>query len=121
MAPSTIDLHTLVETDQAPPEQILANAMQLYAALPPAARTALLDTLRSPDPAAHTALTREIVRTVLAFQLKTRRDALIRDGNGGQMPDEAPLDLEEDAALGDEAVRLVKESRELRAAQRTGR
>lgn len=36
----------------------ITNALQLYAALPAQSRAATLEALRSPDPAAHTALVR---------------------------------------------------------------
>lgn len=121
MTSPTIDLRNLSEESHAPPEEIIASALALYAALPAPARTAALEALRSPDPAAHTELVREIARAVAAHQLQARRAAIIRAANGGVMPPEAPIDLAEDTAQGDEAVRLVKESRELRAGLRHGR
>lgn len=121
MVSPPFDWHALVEEDQAPPEQILANALEFYTAIPAPARAAALDALRSPDPGAHAALVREIMRTVIAFQLQTRRADLIRNANGGVMPPEEPIDLDEDEQLGQEAVRLVKESREYRAKLRRGR
>lgn len=50
-----------------------------------------------------------------ASQHEHRREALIRAAYGGELPPEEPLDVAEDAAAGEEAVRLVKESREYRA------
>jgi hypothetical protein len=110
-------LSDLTQADQASPEEILANALQLYAALPPAARAATLDALRSPDPAAYGSLVRELVRTILSFQLKQRREYIRDQVLRGALP--AVPDMSDEEA-GAEAVRLIEESRERRAAARGG-
>lgn len=114
-SPSSTDLHDLAQEDQAPAEQILANALQLYAAIPGPARAATLRALRATDPAAQPALAREVVRTIVAFQLQERRAAAIRNANGGTLPTAERFDAAEDEALGAEAVARIKASRERRA------
>lgn len=111
-AHSEPDVAELAREDNAPPEQIMASALALYAALPPAVRSATLDALRSPDPGARPALIDELVRTVVAHQLRQRRAAIRQRVAAGEVPALPELSEEE---MGAEAVRLVKESRERRA------
>lgn len=124
-SPLTTELHELASEEQAPAEQILANALELYAAIPSVARAATLRALRATAPEAHGDLAQEVSRAILAFRLQQRRAAAVRRierRSAAGTSEEAivstppaPLTLEEDAALGAEAVRLVKESRERRA------
>ncbi len=114
-APNNIDVRELAEEDQAPAEQILANALQLYAALPAQARAATLAALRSPDPAAHGRLIREVVRTILKVQLQEHRESMLRAAGSDDLPSESPVDLAADEAFGQETVELIKQSRERRA------
>jgi len=114
MASPSIDLRELAQEDHAPAEQILANALQFYAALPAEARQASLAAMRSADPAAHTRLVRELVRTVLKVQLEEQRDQMLRAAHGGELPPEAPLELEADEAYGQETMNLIRHAREQR-------
>ncbi len=103
----------LAHQEGASPEQIMASALALYAALPPTVRAATLEALRSPDPAAHAALTNELVRAVVVHEMRQRRAAIGQRVASGETPALPDLSDEE---MGAEAVRLVKESRQRRAA-----
>lgn len=103
----------LAREEGASPEQIMASALALYAALPPAVRSAAIDALRSPDPAAHSTLVNELVRAIVAHELRHRREVVRRRVAAGEIPELPNLSDDE---IGAEAVRLVKESRQRRAA-----
>jgi hypothetical protein len=108
-------LSDLAREQDASAEQIVASAVALYAALPPAVRSAMIDALRSPVPGAHATLINELVRTVVIHEMRQRREAVRERVNRGEIPALPDLSDEE---LGAEAVRLVKESRRRRAATR---
>lgn len=102
----------LAREENASPEQIMASALALYAALPPAVRSATIEALRSADPAAHATLVNELVRAVVVHELRNRRAGIRRRVAVGELSALPDLSDEE---MGAEAVRLVKESRERRA------
>ena len=100
----------LAREENATPEQIVASAVTLYAALPPVVRASLLDALRS---GAAGDLANELTRTAVIHEMRQRREAIrerIRRGELDGLPDLT------DEEMGEEAVCLVKESRRRRAA-----
>ncbi|HEX5724447.1 MAG TPA: hypothetical protein VFX98_03225 [Longimicrobiaceae bacterium] len=101
----------LAREEETSAEQILASALALYAALPPAVRSATIEALRSSDPTAHATLVHELVRTVVMYELRQRREAIRERTGVGELPALPDLSDEE---MGAEAVRLVKESRRRR-------
>lgn len=102
----------LAREENATPEQIVASAVTLYAALPPVVRASLLDALRS---GAVGALANELARTAVIHEMRQRRDATRERVSRGELEGLPDLTDEE---MGEEAVRLVKESRRRRAAMR---
>lgn len=134
MSSANVDLQELADEERTPAEQILANALELYAAIPPGARVATLRALRATAPTAHPSLAQEVSKAIIGFQLRQRRAAALRrferrvaapagaEGEGARVvgAGPAPLSMAEDDALGAEAVRGVKASRERRAGVRHG-
>jgi hypothetical protein len=106
-------LAELARQENASPEQILASALALYAALPAAVRSGVLDSLRSPDPGAHTRLINELARALAVHEMRQRRESIRQRVARGELPALPDLPDEE---IGAEAVALVKESRRRRAA-----
>jgi hypothetical protein len=100
----------LAREENATPEQIVASAVALYAALPPAVRTSMLDALST---GGHGSLANELVRATVVHEFRQRRQALRDRVAAGEL--EALPDMS-DEEMGAEAVRLVKESRRRRAA-----
>lgn len=108
-------LRDIAHEENASPDQIMASALALYAALPAVVRSAIVDTLRSPDPGAHASLIDDLARTIVAHEMRQRRDTIRRRVDRGEL---SPLGDLSDEEIGAEAVRLVKESRRRRAASR---
>ena len=111
-APASPSVAELARQENVSPEQIMANALALYAALPPAVRASTLDALQSADPAAHGELIQDLVRTAVVHEIRRRREERRRQVLAGERPGRPTMSDEE---LGAEAVRLVKASRERRA------
>lgn len=107
--PSIADL---AREENASPEQIVESAVALYAALPPAVRSAVLDALRSPVPGDQASLVQDLVRTVVSHEMRQRRGSVRERVRRGEIPALPDMSDEE---MGEEAVRLVKESRRRRA------
>jgi len=63
----------LAREENATPEQIVASAVTLYAALPPVVRASLLDALRS---GAAGDLANELTRTAVIHEMRQRREAM---------------------------------------------
>ena len=108
-SPSVADL---AREDNATPEQIVASAVTLYAAMPPAVRASMLDALTSGGQAS---LASELVRTAIVHEFRQRRQAQRDRIAAGDLE---PLPDMTDEEMGAEAVRLVKESRRRRAGSR---
>jgi hypothetical protein len=108
-SPSVADL---AREENATPEQIVASALVLYAALPPAVRASMLDALGT---GAQGSLASELVRTAVVHEFRQRRKARRDRVAAGEL--EALPDLT-DEEMGAEAVRLVKDSRRRRATSR---
>lgn len=115
-SPACVDLQELAEQEHAPAEQIVASALELYAALP-AARRATRQALRTTAPTADALLAPEVSRAVIGVQLQQRRAAALRRidqrtvyTTGGAAPDApgraAPeaLSRAEEEALGAEVL-----------------
>ena len=118
MSTRSVPLRDLALQVRAPEEQILAGALELYAAIPAPARAATLRALRATAPDAQPALAREVVRAVVGVRLLQRQAAVIREANAGQDPEPEPFDLAADDALGAEVVARIRGSRERRAGLR---
>lgn len=103
----------LAREDDATPEQIVASAVALYAALPPAVRASMIEALRSPVVGAQASLINELVRAAVIHEMRQRRGAVRERTARGEVEGLPDLSDEE---MGAEAVRLVKESRRRRGA-----
>lgn len=110
--PQSPSVDDLAHEENSTPEQIVASAVALYAALPPVVRASLLDALRT---GGSTELANELARTAVIFEMRQRRAAMRERISRGEMEGLPDLTDEE---MGDEAVRLVKESRHRRAVLR---
>jgi hypothetical protein len=111
MSPPLPILRSAVEIAQeesASPEQVVASALAFYSALPRPLRTAALARLQVKDAGAHAALVNELVRALVGFELRERRENIHRLAASGEI---AGLPAMSDEAAGEEAVRLVEESR----------
>ena len=118
MAETEFERRTVAKDAEPTPEQILADALALYAALPEQVRASTIEALRSSDPAAHASLIRQIVRAIAGWHLERRRLGVVRESMREDEAEVVHVDLDEDRRLGEEAVRMVRESREYRAGLR---